>query len=83
MTEIIVVLWATVFDALRDRYYPALQAQWPRWSKEQWRWHVFKWLAFYPQLIYIIWEFHIYEKMLLALICLFVWRFVYTIKTIR
>lgn len=77
MIEIILIAWATVFDALRDRYYPKLANAWPRWTREQWRWHIFKWLAFYPPLVYIVWSFHIYEKFLLAMICFFIWRFVY------
>lgn len=72
-----VVIMATVFDALRDRFYPRLANAWPRWTKEQWCWHVFKWIAFYSPLVYITWDLHIYEKLLWALFCFILWRVAY------
>lgn len=77
------ILWfvaiiATVFDALRDRFYPRIANEWPRWTNEQWLWHGLKWVSFYTPLIYIIWGLNIYEKLLMALICFILWRAAYS-----
>jgi len=64
---IAVILWTVFFDALRDGF-----ADHPDW----WMRHVFKWLQFYPILIYVIWRFLNWRWwLILPLPCWALWQF--------
>jgi len=83
MIEIAILICATVFNALADRYYP-IRVSSLKWTPAQWRWHIFKWLHFYPPLVYIIWKsgMPFVTAGLLALCCLILWRAVYNWRKI-
>lgn len=74
MIEVGVLLVAVVFDALRDRNYPQRMG----WSRDQWRWHVYKWIAFYTPLVYVVADWKILWIVLAAFVGLVLWRGVYT-----
>lgn len=84
MIEILVFAVAVIFDALRDRYYPFLNRfdeDGPfGWSKNQWRWHIFKWVGYYAPLVYVAWksEFSFMTLFLCAICGFFLWRWIYS-----
>lgn len=66
---IVVILLATIFDAVRDATF----GRWP-WLP----WHGVKWIAFYSPLVYIVWyeKMPVFDVVVLAAICLGLWEVV-------
>lgn len=69
---VVIVLWATAFDAWRD----AVVYRWKWWPR-----HIVKWLAFYPPLVYIVFvlELNWLEWLAIGTLALMFWRGVYEI----
>lgn len=79
MLEIAIITTSVIFNALADRYYPWRMDAWPAWTPAQWRWHLYKWMHFYPPLIYLLLvsEIHLAWKIGFSIACVFIWKIVY------
>jgi len=61
---IIIILWTVFFDSLRDGFLHE------SWIKR----HIFKWLAFYPIIIYLLWEYPWYCFISMAIASWLIWQ---------
>jgi len=61
---IIIILWTVFFDSLRDGLLHE------SWIKR----HLFKWLAFYPIIIYLMWGWKWYWWIVMAVVCWAIWQ---------
>ena len=62
---IVIILWTVFFDSLRDGF---LHESW-------WKRHIFKWLAFYPVIIYLMWGWEWYWFVATGIMSWLIWRF--------
>jgi len=58
--KMIIIFWTVFFDSLRDGHLHD-----PSWLKQ----HIFKWLAFYPIILYLIWNYDINLMSITVIFC--------------
>ncbi len=70
MIEIIIIIVSTICDALRDKHF----GEWD-WLK----WHIVKWLDFYPPLAYVLFKsnMNLFYQLIVTIFSYLIWKYVY------